>query len=92
MFFMSLGAGLAADKAEREATCRKIIENDDFRAKTMFFLDFSISAASGMLLSPPGAPQSYSREFFDKHNVFRELGCRVSGRQGWAGGKLQAKS
>ena len=43
----------------------------------MFFKDFSFSAASGMLLTPPGAPQRYWRVLF--HNTNNIVGPRVTG-------------
>ena len=72
--------GLATVKIHGKSS--KIIENNGFQAKIMNFSDFSFSAASGMLLAPPGAPRGYSRGFFDKNNYFHERRCRVGGLQG----------
>ena len=79
--------GLVSSKIQGKSL--KIIENVGFRAKIMFFLDFSFSAASGMLVTPPDAPQSYSRKRFHNIMIFHERCRRVGGRQGLVVGEMQ---
>ena len=94
--FMRSGAGwrggrqgLAAGKIHGNSS--KHIENVGFQAKIMFLKDLSFSAASGMLLTPPGALQSHRRVLFHKTNII--VGPRVTGgRGGGPGTPMQPES
>ena len=84
-------AGWRQVMVSEEQNRGKTIENDEFRVKIMIFLDFSFSAAPGMLPTPLDAPQSYCRVLFHKIIYFHELCRRVGGSEWLATSKIKGK-